>query len=192
MVGPRGAPEPRGARRERGAAEDRPSCEPRLRAQAAAARPRGRDLRRSLTQVERGIGNYTRAIARGDITSLDTALRAAEERRVALQAELAQLDGNRQPAVVQLISAMLERHLQGMTEKLRSGVNGKVREAIRQSIARIVVGVDGSLTIQAKPGGLLGMEGKHVRLDGEEEGGLNQQSFHSSSDRRWRVTMASM
>ncbi len=46
-----------------------------------------------------------------------------------------------------------------MTEKLRSGVSGKVREAIQQSVARILVGVDGSLTIVAKPGGLLGVEG---------------------------------
>ena len=36
-------------------------------------------------------------------------------------------------------------HLQGMTEKLRSGVNGKVREAIQQSVARIVVRVDGTV-----------------------------------------------
>jgi len=29
-------------------------------------------------------------------------------------------------------------------------------------------------------------------LDGEEERGLIQQFFRSASDRRWRVTMASM
>ncbi len=52
--------------------------------------------------------------------------------------------------------AALERHLQGMTEKLRSGENGKLREAIEQSVARIVVGGDGSLTIEAKPGGYSG------------------------------------
>ena len=38
-------------------------------------------------------------------------------------------------------------------------MNGKVREAIQQSIAKILVGVDGSLTIESKPGGLLGVEG---------------------------------
>jgi hypothetical protein len=50
------------------------------------------------------------------------------------------------------------RTLQGLTEKLRSGVNRKVREAIQQSVARILAGVDGSLTIEAKLGGLLGIE----------------------------------
>jgi hypothetical protein len=125
-----------------------------------------------------------------DFSSLEQALAAAELRRASLQAELVKLDGN-QPAFLQLTPAALARHLEGMTEKLRSGANGKVREAIQQSVAKILVGVDGSLTIEAKPGGLLGVERIHARLDGEEEGGLFQQSFHSTSDRRWRVTMAS-
>ncbi len=59
-----------------------------------------------------------------------------------------------------------------MTEKLRSGVNGKVREAIQQSVGRILVGVDGTVTLETKPGGLLGVERIDVRLDGEEEGRL--------------------
>jgi len=42
------------------------------------------------------------------------------------------------------------------TEKLRSGVHGKVREAIRQSVSRILVGDNGSLAIEAKPGGSWG------------------------------------
>ena len=79
-----------------------------------------------------------------------------------------------------------------MTEKLRSGVNGKVREAIQQSVARILVGGDGNVTLETKPDGLLGVKAIHVRLDGEEEAGLIQQSFHSSSDRRWRVTTVSI
>src|SRR3974377_1701193 len=62
--------------------------------------------------------------------------------------------------VLQLTPAALELHLQRLTEKLRSGVHGKVREAIQQSIARILVGVDGSLTIEAKSGGLLGLAGR--------------------------------
>ena len=61
-------------------------------------------------------------------------------------------------AVLRLTPAALELHLQRLTEKLWSAVNGKVREAIQQSIARILVGVDGSLTIEAKPGGLLGLD----------------------------------
>ena len=64
-----------------------------------------------------------------------------------------------QPAVLQLTPAALERHLQGMTEKLRSGVHGKVREASQKSAARILVGDNGSPSIEAKPGGLLGVDG---------------------------------
>ena len=52
--------------------------------------------------------------------------------------------------------------------------------------------MDRAFTLETKPDGLLGVKAIHFRLDGEEEGGLIQQSFHSSSDRRWRVTMASM
>ena len=116
-------------------------------------------MRKALAQVDRQIANYTRAIARGEFRSLEAALGAAEQRRATLQAELAQLDGKQQTAIIQLTPAALEHRLQGMTEKLRSGVKGKVREAIEQSIARILVGVDGSLTIEAKPGGLLGLDG---------------------------------
>ncbi len=56
---------------------------------------------------------YKQAILRGQFASLETALGAAEQRRTALQVELAQLDGHQQPAVVQLMPAALERHLQG-------------------------------------------------------------------------------
>jgi hypothetical protein len=93
----------------------------RLRAQAAAARPRVQELRGALTLVNREIANYTRAIGRGDFASLEMALTTAEQPRTAMQAELAQLDGHQQPAVAQLMPAALERHLQGMTEKLRVG-----------------------------------------------------------------------
>ncbi len=122
----------------------------RMRAQAQVSRPRIKELGRALILVEREIANYTRAIAKGDFSSLEQALTAAEQRRATFQAELARLDGN-QPAVLQLTPAALERHLEKMTEKLRSGINGKVREAIQQSIARILVGGDGSLMIEARP-----------------------------------------
>jgi hypothetical protein len=36
-------------------------------------------------------------------------------------------------------------------------VNGKVREAIQQSVARILVGGDGTVTLETKPDGLLGV-----------------------------------
>jgi hypothetical protein len=93
----------------------------RLPVQATVARPRVRELQRALTRVTREIANDTRAIGKGDFSLPDQALGAAEQRRSALQAELARRDGN-QPAVLQLPLAALEGHLQGLTEKLRSGV----------------------------------------------------------------------
>jgi chromosome segregation ATPase len=163
----------------------------RLRAQAQVSRPRIKELRRALAQADREITNYTRAIGKGDFSSLEQALTAAEQRRSSLQAELTKLDGD-QPVVLQLTPAALARHLEGMIEKLRSGVNGKVREAIQQSVARILVGVDGTVTLETKPDGLLGVKAIHVRLDGEEEGRIVQQTLRSLSGRRWRVTSASM
>jgi DNA invertase Pin-like site-specific DNA recombinase len=159
-----------------------------LRAQAAAARPRVKELRRALTQVEREITNYRRAVARGNFKSLDTALGAAEQRQTTLQAELGRLDGNPQQAVVQLTPAALDQHLQGLTEKLRSGVSGKVREVIQQAVARILVGVDGSLTIEAKPGGLLGLDGNISQVDGQEGRNLLEHGIVSPAGRQWRVT----
>jgi hypothetical protein len=89
--------------------------------------------------------------------------------------------------VIRLTPAALDRHLQGMTEKLRSGVHGKVREAIEQSVARIQVGSDGSLTIEAKPGGLLGLEGNITRLDGQEESTVLEQGIVSPASGQWRL-----
>jgi len=84
----------------------------RLRAQATAVRPRVRELQRALGQVERGIANYTRAVARGSFASLERALTAAEQRRASLQTDLTQVTGRPQPATVQLTPAALEQHLQ--------------------------------------------------------------------------------
>jgi hypothetical protein len=92
--------------------------------------------------------------------------------------------------VVQITPAALERHLQGLTEKLRSGVNGKVREVIQQAIARILVGTDGSLTIEAKPGGLLGLEGNLAQLDGQEGRCLLEHGIVVPGGRQWRVITA--
>ncbi|MGD0266883.1 MAG: hypothetical protein ABSD47_18300 [Candidatus Methylomirabilota bacterium] len=60
--------------------------------------------------------------------------------------------------------AALQGHLQGLTEKLRSGLQGRVREAIEQTIAKILVEADGTMTIEAKPDGPLGMEGRFAPL----------------------------
>gem|GEM_PF-2089374 len=100
------------------------------------------------------------------------------------------LDGNQQPAVVHLTPTALERHLQGMTEKLRSGVNGKVREAIQQSVTRILVGVDGSLTIEAKPGGLLGVNGTIGQSESQEGWALIEPRTLSSGGRVWKLVTA--
>jgi len=146
-----------------------------------------KELRKALAQVDREIANYTRAIAGGDFTSLDAALGAAEQRRATLQADLAQLDGGHPSAVIQLTPAALERHLEGMTEKLRSGVNGKVREAIQQSVARILVDVDGSLTIEAKSSGLLGLKDRVGHLPGKGPGRLIEFDGSSGSHRQWGI-----
>ncbi len=143
----------------------------------------------ALIQLNREIASYTRAVGRGDFTSLETAL-AAEQSRASLQTELVQMDGNQQPAVVQLTPAMLERHLQGMTEKLRSGVTGRVREAIQQSIARILVGIDGSLTIEAKPSGLLGLDGSLSQLEWQERRTPIEQNTLSAAGRQWKLIIA--
>lgn len=143
-----------------------------------------------LRLVDREIANFTRAIAKGDFSPLEKALGAAGQRQTALQAELARLNGHQESAVVQLTPAALERHLQGMTEKLRSGVNGKVREAIQQSIARILVGGDGSLTIEAKMDGLLGLEGHVAQLNGQEGQPLCEHGLVSPEGRQWRVITA--
>ena len=161
-----------------------------LRAQAAASRPRVKELRRTLTQVEREIANYRRAVARGDFRSLEAALMTAEQRQAALQAELIRLDGTQPSAFVQITPAALERHLQGLTEKLRSGAHGKVREVIQRAISRIMVDVDGSLTVEAKPGGLLGLEGNLAHLDYQEGRSLLEHHIVSQGGRQWRVISA--
>ncbi len=74
-----------------------------------------------------------------------------------------------------------------MTEKLRSGVSGKVREAIQQSVARILVGVDGSLTIEAKPGGLLGVKDRFAQLWCRGDGPIMGRTIRSVTDRQCRV-----
>ena len=90
-------------------------------------------------------------------------------------------------AASELTQAALERHLQGMAEKLRSGENGKVREGIQQAIARTVVAVDGSLTIEAKSGGLLGLERNIARWDDGQVQPLLEPSTLFAGGRRWKI-----
>jgi len=95
---------------------------------------------------------------------LEQALGATEQRRATIQAELAKFDGEQPSAVIQL-----PPRSSGITEKLRSGVHGQVRDTIQASIAWILVGVDGSLTIEARLGGLLGVEGNVGQVGGQED-----------------------
>jgi hypothetical protein len=57
-----------------------------------------------------------------------------------------------------------DRHLEGLTEKLRTGDTGRVREAVRATIENTMVGEDGTLTLEAKPEGLLGLDETTVPL----------------------------
>ena len=79
----------------------------------------------------------------------EAALRAAERRRTTLQADLPRRDRNRRAAVLQLMHSALKHHLDGMAEKLRSEVHKEFRDAIEPSISRILLGLDGGLTIAA-------------------------------------------
>ncbi len=159
----------------------------RLRAQAAETRPRLQEVRRALAQVEREIANYTRAVACGDFTSLETALAGAESRRAALQAELAALESAQPTGVMQLTSPALQQHLQGIIEKLQSGVAGRVREAIEQSVGRIVVAADGTLTLVARPEGLLGASGASVPFGHAQTGPIQDRIVRSGTGRQWKL-----
>jgi len=85
-------------------------------------------------------------------------------------AELDEVKQKQAPGALQLMPATLRRHLEGVTEKLRSGVNGKVREGIQQLVTRIVVGLDGSLAIDGNAENVLGVKvrARSLALDGDE------------------------
>ena len=56
--------------------------------------------------------------------------------------------------------------------------------------ARILVGVDGRLTIEAKPGGLLDMEETVTHpVCGRKDGPLVDQAIFSASGMKWRITI---
>ena len=50
-----------------------------------------------------------------------------------------------------------------------------MREALQRTVRRIVVGVDRGLTIEAKPGGLLGLNGNPGQLKSPGEHALMRQ-----------------
>jgi len=65
-----------------------------------------------------------------------------------------------------------------------------VREAIQQSIARILVGVDGALNLEAEPKGLLGLVGTLAQLGCRGTGPLIVQ-WESPDYRRWKISVVS-
>ena len=83
----------------------------------------------------------------------------------------------------------LERHLESLVEMLRSGMTGRVREAIRASVEKILVGTDGSLTLEVKPEGLLGTQASIAQLScrgiGTEP--IMERTIPSSIGRQWKV-----
>jgi hypothetical protein len=58
--------------------------------------------------------------------------------------------------------------------KLRSSVSGNVREVIQRAVTRILVDIDGGLTIEVKPGGLLGLKTRSSLKHPVTESGRNQ------------------
>ena len=79
--------------------------------------------------------------------------------------------------------------VRGLTEKFRSGVNGKVPEVIERAVSRILVIVDGSLTVEVKTGGLLGLEGIRTELDDDGTETIQQIGIRAGG-RQWNVTNA--
>lgn len=89
--------------------------------------------------------------------------------------------------VAQLTPAALQHHLQVIIEKLQSGAAGRVREAIEQSVAQIVVAADGTLTLVAKPDGLLGVNEAIVPFRCQESGRVLERTICSGTGRHWKV-----
>ena len=96
---------------------------------------------------------------------MEWALKDAESRRATLAAEMEGLERKQAPAVLQLMPARLRQNLAGLSEKPRNGPQGRVREAIEQTVGGIMVAADGTLTIETKPDGLLGLEGRFAPLE---------------------------
>jgi len=135
-----------------------------LRAQAAEARPRIKEVKRGLALVDRQIANFVRAVGQGNFTPLEAALGESQTRRDQLQAELARLEQAQPTGMLQLTPAALKENLEMLIEDLRGGDPGRVRAALERSLGRIIVGVDGTMAMELKPKGLLGVETTTVPL----------------------------
>jgi hypothetical protein len=73
-----------------------------------------------------------------------------------------------------------------------SGATGKVREIIQQAVTRILARVDGGLTIEATPGGLLGLDGDLSRVGDREDQTLFAAAPLSTEGRQWKLSQQGM
>lgn len=119
--------------------------------------PRTQDLRR-ITPLQTLSGCYS--TTRGLIDSTKPELRG----RATLLTEVAEVEKVRAPGVLQLTPTALDRYLQALVQELRSGIQGKVRDALERTVGKITVDMDGTMTIEAKPDGVLGIEGPFAPL----------------------------
>ncbi len=81
-----------------------------------------------------------------------------------LLTEVAEAEQVRALGVLQLTPAAPECYLQALVQELRGGVHGKARDAIERTVGQITVDIDGTMTIEAKPHGALGIEGRFAPL----------------------------
>ncbi len=117
---------------------------------------------------------------------MEGALKAAEARREVLRREIEEAENIRR-GMLQLTPQVLERHLEGLVEKLRSGMTGRVREAIRASVKKILVSEDGSLTLEVRPEGLLGAQTAIADSGCRKTGPILERTIPSNTGRQWKV-----
>jgi hypothetical protein len=165
--------------------EGTPAAGPEL-AQTDLSQPRLRGLQEALARVDREIDNFLQAVGRGDFTSLEGALKAAEAWREVLKWEIEAAETTRR-GMLQLTPQVLEQHLESLTDKLRSGSTGRVRETLRASVEKIMVGEDGSLTLQVRPEGLLGTGAGTADSNRRGTGTTLERTMQSGTGRQWKV-----
>ena len=158
----------------------------RLRAQTDLSQPRLQELREALGRVDREIEHFVQAVGRGDFASLEGALKGAEARREVLRSEIEETERTRR-GMLQLTPQALVRRIEGMVEKLRSGMTGRGREAMRASAEKILVGEDGSLTVEVKREGLLGTQTVVAASGDRWSGPMLERSIRSGTGRQWKV-----
>ncbi|MGD0267401.1 MAG: hypothetical protein ABSD47_21025 [Candidatus Methylomirabilota bacterium] len=80
-----------------------------------------------------------------------------------------------------------DRHLEGLTAKLRSGDTGRGREAIRATIENTMVGEDETLTLAVKPEDLLGAQTAIAHSGCRGSGPIMERTTRSVTGRLWKV-----